>query len=138
MIKAGLQTRRPFADYVRLLSLTQHHQPEVPSSAVPRTGVLRAPATGQRRSTWTKQSLCSEDNVDTAYYQWNTRKIHSVSNESAKHKQLVNATADFICQGLQSLSVVDEPAFRHLLQLVEPRFNLPHRTYFTNTVIPAK
>ena len=60
------------------------------------------------------------------------------SNESAKHKQLVDATADFICQGLQPLSVVDEPAFRRLLQLAEPRFNLPHRTYFTNTVIPAK
>ena len=60
------------------------------------------------------------------------------SNESAKHKQLVDATADFICQGLQPLSVVDEPAFRRLLQLAEPRFNLLHRTYFTNTVIPAK
>ena len=60
------------------------------------------------------------------------------SNESAKHKQLVDATADFICQGLQPLSVVDEPAFRRLLQLAEPRLNLPHRTYFTNTVIPAK
>ena len=60
------------------------------------------------------------------------------SNESVKHKLLVNATADFICQGLQPLSVVDEPAFRRLLELAEPRFKLPHRTYFTDTVIPVK
>ena len=60
------------------------------------------------------------------------------SNESVKHKQLVDATANFICQGLQPLSVVDEPAFRRLLEIAEPRFKLPHHTYFTDTVIPAK
>ena len=60
------------------------------------------------------------------------------SNKNVKQKQLVDATANFICQGLQSLSVVDEPAFRRLLEIAEPRFKLPHRTYFTDTVIPAK
>ena len=59
-------------------------------------------------------------------------------NESVKYKQLVNATANFICQGLQPLSVVDEPAFRRLLEIAEPRFKLPHHTNFTDTVIPAK
>ena len=60
------------------------------------------------------------------------------SSESVRHKQLVNATANFICQGLQSLNVVDEPAFRRLLEIAEPRFKLPHHTYFTDTAIPAK
>ena len=60
------------------------------------------------------------------------------SNESVKHKQLVDAIGDFICRGLQPLSVVDDPSFRHLLEIAEPRFKLPHRTYFTDTVIPAK
>ena len=60
------------------------------------------------------------------------------SNESVQHKQLVDATANFICQGLQSLTVVDQPAFRQLLEIAEPRFKLPHCTYFTDTVIPAK
>ena len=39
------------------------------------------------------------------------------SNESVKHKQLIDANANFICQGLQPLSVVDEPAFRRLLEI---------------------
>ena len=60
------------------------------------------------------------------------------SNESVKHMQLVDAAANFICQGLQPLSIVDELAFRRLLEIAEPRFKLPHHTYFTDTVIPAK
>ena len=115
--------------------LRQHHQPEVPSSAVPHTGVPRAPATGQRRSTWTKQSIRGEDNVDTAYYQWNAREIHSVFEQKCEAQAAGRCHSRF---HLQPLSVVDEPAFRRLLQLAEPRFNFPHRTYFTNTVIPAK
>ena len=59
-------------------------------------------------------------------------------HDSEKHKRLVNATADFICQGLQPLRVVDEVSFRGLLEIAEPRFQLPHRTHFTDKVIPAK
>ena len=58
--------------------------------------------------------------------------------DSNKHKQLVEATADFVCHSLQPLSVVDEPSFRRLLEIAEPRFQLPHRTHFTEKVIPNK
>ena len=58
--------------------------------------------------------------------------------DSAKHKLLVDATADFICQRLLPLRVVDESSFRRLLEIAEPRFQLPHRTHFTDKVIPAK
>ena len=57
------------------------------------------------------------------------------SSESVKYKLLVNATADFICQGLQPLSVVDGPEFRHVLEIAELRFKLPHHMYSTDTVI---
>ena len=55
-----------------------------------------------------------------------------------KHKLLIDAAANFTCQGLQALSVVDEAAFMRLLEIAEPRFRLPHCMYFTDTVIPAK
>jgi hypothetical protein len=58
--------------------------------------------------------------------------------DGTKHKQLVDAVADFICLGLQSLSVVDDTSFRHLLEIAEPQFQLPHRTHFTDKIIPAK
>ena len=53
--------------------------------------------------------------------------------DGTKHKQLVDAVADFLCLGLQPLSVVDDTSFRHLLESAEPRFHLPHRTHFTDS-----
>ena len=40
--------------------------------------------------------------------------------DSAKHKRLVDATADFVCQGLLPLKVADENSFRCLLEIAEP------------------
>ena len=55
-----------------------------------------------------------------------------------KHKQLVDATIGFVCHSLQPISIVDEPTFRHLLEITDPRFQLPHRTHFTEKVLPKK
>lgn len=57
---------------------------------------------------------------------------------SVKYKQLLDATTGFVTQSLQPLSVVDEASFRYLLMVAEPRFKLPHRTHFTDKIIPAK
>ena len=46
--------------------------------------------------------------------------------DSAKHKRLVDATADFICQGLLPLKVVDENSFRCLLEIAEPSLLTSH------------
>ena len=53
------------------------------------------------------------------------------AKDSKRARQLVGATADFICQGLQPISIVDEPSFRTLLTIANPKFQLPHRTYFS-------
>ena len=47
---------------------------------------------------------------DTAYNQRNARVINPVFERKCEHKQLVDVTADFICQGLQPLGVVKKPA----------------------------
>ena len=46
--------------------------------------------------------------------------------DSTKHKRLVDATADFICQGLLPLRVVDESSFRRLLEIAEPSLLTAH------------
>ena len=56
----------------------------------------------------------------------------------ARYRELVSATADFICQDLQPISVVEAPSFRYLLEKADPRFQLPHRTFFTTKVIPEQ
>ena len=60
------------------------------------------------------------------------------TKDSKRMKELVGATADFICQGLQPISIVDESSFRRLLLLADPKFKLPHRTHFSTKVIPEK
>ena len=55
---------------------------------------------------------------------------------SKRAMQLINATTKFISLSLQPIRVVDKPIFRNLLSTADPRFELPHRTYFTTKVIP--
>ena len=42
------------------------------------------------------------------------------AKDSKRAKQLVSTTADFICQGLQPINVVDKPSFRTLLAIADP------------------
>ena len=43
---------------------------------------------------------------------------------------------NFVFQTLQPLSIVDEPTFCNLLQVAEPKFQLPHWTFITTKVLP--
>ena len=67
-----------------------------------------------------------------------TEKTAPFTSTSINHKRLLDATTAFVTHSLQPLSIVDEPSFRHLLMVAEPRFKLPHRTHFTDKIIPAK
>ena len=62
--------------------------------------------------------------------------IKPYDKTSKRAKQLVNATAEFISLSLQPIRVVDEPSFRNLFSTADPHFDLPHRTHFSNKVIP--
>ena len=50
---------------------------------------------------------------------------------------MVEAIGNFIACDMQPLSVVENAGFKQLMYRAEPRFKVPSRTYFTNTVIPA-
>ena len=43
---------------------------------------------------------------------------------------------NFVFQTLQPLSIMDEPAFHNLLQVAEPKFQLPNHTFITSKVLP--
>ena len=60
------------------------------------------------------------------------------TKDGIRHSQLEKATADFICQSLQPVSIVHQPSFRRLLEIAEPHYQLAHHTYFTDTVIPKR
>ena len=51
---------------------------------------------------------------------------------------LIDAVRAFIIQDLRPLNVVEGKGFRQLMKVAELRFNLPSRTHFSRSVIPAK
>lgn len=53
-----------------------------------------------------------------------------------KSKTITNAIALFLCKGLKPYSVVEEPGFKHLVSVLEPRYKVPSRAAFTRTIIP--
>ena len=69
-------------------------------------------------------------------------RLHSAqrSKEQLHFRQtapsLVRATMNFVFQTLQPLSIVDEPTFSNLLQIAEPKFQLPRHTFITSKVLP--
>ena len=84
-----------------------------------------------------KQVLSKTLSIATPFLSTSGRGgVKPYDKTSKRATQLVNATAKFISLSLQPIRVVDEPSFRNLLSTADPRFELPHRTYFTTKVIP--
>lgn len=60
-------------------------------------------------------------------------KLHSTSD---KAKKVTLKVVKMICKDLQPLSVVEDEGFRDLLCELEPRYVLPTRTTFRQTIVP--
>ena len=68
-----------------------------------------------------------------------TLRAHSqpLPKTSSRHKELVNAVGRFISKDLLPVSAVEGVGFRSLMEITEPRFTVPSRNYFSQTVIPS-
>ena len=64
-------------------------------------------------------------------------KVKPYSKDSQRHKAMANAVGEFICYGLQPISVADDPSFRKLMANSDPKFQLASRKYFSH-IIPCK
>uniref|UniRef100_UPI00398E5619 E3 SUMO-protein ligase ZBED1-like n=1 Tax=Pristiophorus japonicus TaxID=55135 RepID=UPI00398E5619 len=60
------------------------------------------------------------------------------SQDSKRHQELTSVVTNFICEGLYPVSVVEEPTFKKLLKMADPRFELPGRKYFSTKAIPER
>lgn len=56
---------------------------------------------------------------------------------SKRAKEVTAAIANFICKDLRPYCVVENDGFRELMHVVEPRYVIPSRQYFSQTCIPA-
>ncbi len=51
---------------------------------------------------------------------------------------IVQAVGNFIVEDLKPISLVDGKGFSKLMKVAEPRFKIPSRTYFSQSVIPGQ
>lgn len=57
-------------------------------------------------------------------------------SSSKRAQEITKAIAIFICKGLHAYNIVEEPAFKDLIFLLEPKYVIPCRTTFSRSVIP--
>nr|XP_010769264.1 PREDICTED: uncharacterized protein LOC104945316 [Notothenia coriiceps] len=60
-----------------------------------------------------------------------------LANSSTRSKAIADAIAFFICKDIQPYSVTENEGFLHLLHILEPRYHVPNRRFFTEKQIPA-
>lgn len=59
------------------------------------------------------------------------------STDPGQQQRITSAIVDFVAQDLQPLSVVESPAFRHILETAEPRYRMPSRKHLSSTLLPT-
>lgn len=55
---------------------------------------------------------------------------------SQRYKDITQAVGKFIVKDLRPFSVVSNDGFKDMIRVLDPRYDLPSRTYFSETVIP--
>jgi hypothetical protein len=57
-------------------------------------------------------------------------------HSAPEHKRMVMAVANYIIKDLQPLSVVEGEGFRGMMAEAEPKFKVPVRSHFSESVLP--
>lgn len=57
--------------------------------------------------------------------------------ESDRAKAITNAVGVFIAADLRPYSVVENAGFKHMIKVIEPRYQLPSRPHFSQKIIPG-
>lgn len=60
----------------------------------------------------------------------------SLPAKSPRAKDITKAIAIFLCKGLHAYDTVTEEGFKYLIWKLEPKYNIPHRTTFSRSIIP--
>ncbi|ROL46082.1 Zinc finger BED domain-containing protein 4 [Anabarilius grahami] len=71
------------------------------------------------------------------YIQRTLDQVAKLPPNSEKAKRITRSVAGFIAKDLRPYSVVENQGFRTMLQVLEPRYTLPSRRYFSETAVPA-
>lgn len=57
--------------------------------------------------------------------------------DSNRAKQITEAIGTFIAADMRPYSVMENADFKNMLNVIEPRYTIPSRAHFSQTIIPA-
>lgn len=63
-------------------------------------------------------------------------RVARYSRDSDRHKRLTGAVTQYLVEKMVPFSTVEKPAFKSLLQKFDKQYELPGKTYFSETVLP--
>lgn len=84
----------------------------------------------------TSKKITSEIEQENTGNGENSTNIESTPSLSHKAKQITEAIARMMILDFQPFSLVEDAGFKRLMRVVEPRYQLPSRKYFSTTVLP--
>ena len=58
------------------------------------------------------------------------------SRDDPRQIRITNSLASMICADAVPTNIINRPGFRHHINTMDPRYNLPHYTTFSRSVIP--
>lgn len=65
------------------------------------------------------------------------QKKETFTTSHPRHIQITKSVVEMMATDLHSYSLVQEKSFKNLLQVLEPRYKLPSRTTFSQSLVPA-
>ncbi|GAA6076760.1 zinc finger BED domain-containing protein 1-like, partial [Tachysurus ichikawai] len=120
MAEAGEQGKHfgfytlPYSDSI----LCQYDQLECPPCSTPSRAEFRAE----------HQTTASQQTLDVT--------LSKLPCTSEKAKRITESIALFICKDIRPYSVVENAGFRNMIHTLEPRYVIPSRKLFADTVVP--
>lgn len=65
------------------------------------------------------------------------QKMTKYSRSSDRHSLITKSIGVFLAMDMRPYSVVDDAGFQHMINTLDPRYNIPCRTHFSEKVIPS-
>ena len=65
-----------------------------------------------------------------------TDVVTKMSLNATRSQNISKAIGGYLARDMRPLSTVEREGFKHMVKVLEPRYPLPSRTHFTDTVIP--
>ena len=97
----------------------------------------------ERRHKILKTSSSISDSATPTFTKSEQPKVYELFNKSSQYKPssdrgklITEKVAKFMVKDLRPFSVVSNDGFRDLVQTLDPKYVLPSRTYFSQTIIP--